>query len=150
MAEPTPDEAAASLRAVLDVLDQGGRHCGCDPELYGDTDFIGSVSDAQGRGHREVHASAIRAVLADRFAMLDLIAEFVAMDGQECDVDHAGDCRPHGYPTVEAGAPCPYRQARDLLAANKDALDARQRQRSAHVRAQLESMLDEAERTRRG
>lgn len=66
MTDPTPDEAAAALQAVLDVLDAGGRHCGCDPELYGDSDFIGFVSDTHGRGHREVRGAAIRVLLAER------------------------------------------------------------------------------------
>jgi len=74
MTDPTPDEAAAALQAVLDVLDAGGRRCGCDPELYGDSDFIGFVSDTHGRGHREVRGAAIRVLLAERALSRDRLA----------------------------------------------------------------------------
>lgn len=66
MTELTPAEADAELRAVLDLLDNGGRHCGCDPDLYGDSDFIGMVSDSHGRNHQEVRGAAIRVVLTER------------------------------------------------------------------------------------
>lgn len=67
----SPAEAGAELRAVLDLLDNGGRHCGCDPDLYGDSDFIGMVSDSHGRNHQEVRGAAIRALLAERSQLRD-------------------------------------------------------------------------------
>ncbi len=85
----------------------------------------------------------------DRFAMLDVLAELVACDGRECDLDATGECRPHGYPTTEAGVPCPYQRARDMLAAAAPELDRRRQQRAAEARGQLERMLDDAGRMRR-
>lgn len=90
MTELSPGEAAAELQAVLDVLDQGGRRCGCDPDLYGDSDFIGSVSDSQGRNHREVHGGAIRVLLADRKQLLHLLAN--PCGGEDCETGGAGHC----------------------------------------------------------
>jgi len=86
---------------------------------------------------------------ADRFAMLDVLAEFVAIDGQECALDSTGECRPHAYPTAEAGMPCPYQRARDLLAAASPDLEQRQRAAEAEAHGQIERMLDDAGRLRR-
>lgn len=74
MTELIPADADAELRAVLDLLDNGGRHCGCDPDLYGDSDFIGMVSDSHGRNHQEVRGAAIRALLAERDQLRDRLA----------------------------------------------------------------------------
>lgn len=140
MPEPTPDESTAALEAFLGVHPAGRTDARDDliERVWADRAY-------------ELRAGQLRALLADRFAMLDLLAEFIAMDGQECDVDRAGDCRPHGYyPTAAAGIPCPYQQARDLLAANKDALESRQQRRAARARAQLESMLEKAGRMQHG
>lgn len=79
---------------------------------------------------------------AERLAMLDLIAEFVAIDGQDCDLDPTGECRPHGYPTVEAERPCPYQEARDLLASAAPELKRRRQAHAAQARKQIEHMLD--------
>ena len=79
---------------------------------------------------------------ADHFAMLDLIAEFVAMDGRDCAIDQVGECRPHAYPAVETGGVCPYQEAKGLLEAHAPELQQRDQERSAAARQQLEQLLD--------
>lgn len=78
MTELTPAEADAELHAALDLLDNGGRHCGCDPDLYGDSDFIGMVSDSHGRNHQEVRGAAIRALLTERDRLREALTELLA------------------------------------------------------------------------
>lgn len=109
------------------------------------------VEDAARRetASRDVLLAAKSEWDAERFAILDVLAELVAYDGRECAIDPIGECTPHAYPTMEAGMPCPYQQARDLLAANQDALDQRQQQRAATARSQIEQMLDDAWKLRR-
>ena len=108
MTDPTPDEAAAALQAVLDAE---GRRCGCDPELYDDSDFIGFVSDTNGRGHREVRGAAIRVLLAERKQLHRRLAN--PCDGESCEAGGAAHC--HRCAEAEA----------DKLLAERDALRAR-------------------------
>lgn len=63
----TADEAAAHLRAVLDLLDAGGERCGCDgpDNPHEPSDFLGYVS-RDGGEHREIRAEWIRALLDER------------------------------------------------------------------------------------
>lgn len=81
----------------------------------------------------------------DRFAILDLIAEFVECDSQDCALDATGECRPHGYPTVEAGLPCPYTRARAILDAYRPLLEARQAERAAAARRGLAALTGDPE-----
>lgn len=112
MTDPTPDEAAAALQAVLDA---GGRHCGCDPELYDDSDFIGFVSDTNGRGHREVRGAAIRVLLAERKQLHRRLAN--PCDGERCEVGGAAHC--HRCAEAEADK---LLAERDLVRAHVDIL----------------------------
>lgn len=131
MPEPTPDETAAAVEAFLGVhpAGRGGARDDLIERVWADRAY-------------ELRAVHLRALLDDRFAMLDLLAELVAYDGRECAVEPDGECAPHAYPTGETGAPCPYRQARDMLAAAEPGLERRRQDRAGEARGRLEGLLD--------
>lgn len=128
MTTPTPDEAAASLQAVLDLLDQGGRYCQCDPDNYEDrSGFIGSVSDARGHAHHEVHGTAIRALLAERKQLQQRLLN--PCGGEDCETGGAAHC--HRCPEAEA----------DKLLRERDQLRATiDRVRTIHHRAECSNV----------
>jgi hypothetical protein len=76
----------------------------------------------------------------DRFTMLDLIREFVDIDGRECEPGQ-WECGTHAYPTGETGETCPYTQARDMLAAHEPEIEARRKARAAETSGQIQNAM---------
>jgi hypothetical protein len=97
------------------------------------------------RGKLKAARAEVERLRASRFVMLDLIQEFIDMDGQDCSADQSIECAPHGYPTIEADAPCPYTQARELLKAHEKELAERKRSRSQAAISDLMAALDRIE-----
>ncbi len=136
MAEPAPD--AAADYAAWFLARWGAYADGSSDEPPGDLapEYLRVLLDERQQSR------------TDRFALLDVLAELVAYDGQQCRLDATGECAPHAYPTEEAGFPCPYRRARDLLDAAGPKLERRRQRQAAQARGQLERMLDDAGRMR--
>lgn len=157
MTELSPAEADAELRAVLDLLDNGGRHCGCDPDLYGDSDFIGMVSDSRGRNHQEVRGAAIRALLAERDRLREgwrracaLLAD-AGWDGDErwetiraeVEEPHAAP-DPLNLPAYAWGESVTWNQGRILVPLNRDNETVADLVLDEDAAGTLAAMLDDA------